>query len=133
MWISVGLCCVCPPVVCVVSTHTHQQQHTTSQQQTTQQLLLMQIVRRVNFAVLSIWAVRAFSINKSSPTFSPARFSSKMSAISDEVAAAIDAKSTDPAVNPYAPTFFDKIVSKEIPSTIIFEDDQWQVCRIEAM
>eukprot|EP00600_Ochromonadales_sp_CCMP1393_P008450 CAMPEP_0174953706 /NCGR_PEP_ID=MMETSP0004_2-20121128/6_1 /TAXON_ID=420556 /ORGANISM="Ochromonas sp., Strain CCMP1393" /LENGTH=133 /DNA_ID=CAMNT_0016201415 /DNA_START=250 /DNA_END=651 /DNA_ORIENTATION=+ len=36
----------------------------------------------------------------------------------DEVSA-----STDPAINPAAPSFFDKIVSKEIPATIIHEDD----------
>lgn len=42
---------------------------------------------------------------------------------SSEVDAAVIASSTDPAVNPNAPTFFDKIVSKEIPANIIFEDD----------
>lgn len=40
-----------------------------------------------------------------------------------EVSAAIEAKSTDPAINPFAPTFFDKIVSKEIPANVIYEDD----------
>jgi histidine triad (HIT) family protein len=40
-----------------------------------------------------------------------------------EVDAARQAASTDPAVNPNAPTFFDKIVSKQIPANIIFEDD----------
>lgn len=45
-----------------------------------------------------------------------------MSAI-DEVAAAAISASTDPAINPAAPTFFDKIVSKEIPANIIYEDD----------
>mmetsp|Transcript_108548 Transcript_108548/g.233757 ORF Transcript_108548/g.233757 Transcript_108548/m.233757 type:complete len:171 (+) Transcript_108548:37-549(+) len=42
----------------------------------------------------------------------------------DEVNAADAAASTDPAVNPSAPTFFDKLVSKDIPADIIFEDDQ---------
>eukprot|EP00601_Ochromonadales_sp_CCMP2298_P010168 CAMPEP_0173252160 /NCGR_PEP_ID=MMETSP1142-20121109/20562_1 /TAXON_ID=483371 /ORGANISM="non described non described, Strain CCMP2298" /LENGTH=115 /DNA_ID=CAMNT_0014185151 /DNA_START=135 /DNA_END=479 /DNA_ORIENTATION=+ len=42
---------------------------------------------------------------------------------SDEVSAAQIAASSDPAINPAAPTFFDKIVSKEIPATIIHEDD----------
>jgi histidine triad (HIT) family protein len=42
--------------------------------------------------------------------------------MSFEVDAAI-AASQDPAINPQAPSFFDKIVSKEIPSTIIHEDD----------
>lgn len=40
-----------------------------------------------------------------------------------EVDAAAAAASTDPAINPAAPTFFDKIVSKEIPSAIIHEDE----------
>ena len=44
-------------------------------------------------------------------------------AMSNEVDAAAAAASTDPAVNPNAPTFFDKIVSKEIPATIIHEDE----------
>ncbi len=48
-------------------------------------------------------------------------FSQKMS--NSEVEKAAIASSTDPAINPYAPTFFDKIVSKEIPAKIIFEDD----------
>ena len=42
---------------------------------------------------------------------------------SNEVDEALKASSTDPAINPNAPTFFDKIVSKVIPSTIIYEDD----------
>lgn len=46
-------------------------------------------------------------------------FRTKMS----EVDAAQAAASTDPAVNPFAPTFFDKIVSKEIPANVIYEDD----------
>ena len=56
------------------------------------------------------------------PFFRPI-FSRSMSS-SDEVSAAERAASTDPAINPAAPSFFDKIVSKEIPSTIIYEDDQ---------
>ena len=36
---------------------------------------------------------------------------------------AMAAASTDPAINPEAPTFFDKLVSKEIPADIIYEDD----------
>ncbi len=46
-----------------------------------------------------------------------------MSAI-DEVSAALSSASTDPAINPAAPTFFDKLVSKEIPANIIYEDEQ---------
>jgi len=43
--------------------------------------------------------------------------------MSSEQEAAAIAASTDPAINPAAPTFFDKLVSKEIPANIIFEDD----------
>ena len=42
---------------------------------------------------------------------------------SNEVDLSKIAASSDPAINPNAPSFFDKIVSKEIPSTIIYEDD----------
>ena len=54
----------------------------------------------------------------------PLSFTSRSMSSSDEVSAAEIAASTDPAINPNAPSFFDKIVSKEIPSTIIHEDDQ---------
>lgn len=40
-----------------------------------------------------------------------------------EIDAAAAAASTDPAINPSAPTFFDKIVNKEIPAAIIHEDE----------
>eukprot|EP00605_Chrysophyceae_sp_TOSAG23-4_P000314 GSChrysophyteH1.ASY1.ANO1.359.1 assembled CDS len=40
-----------------------------------------------------------------------------------EVTAAAQAASTDPAINPLAPTFFDKIVDKSIPADIIHEDE----------
>jgi hypothetical protein len=46
-----------------------------------------------------------------------------MSSTEEEKAAA--AASSDPAINPNAPTFFDKLVSKEIPANIIYEDDLW--------
>ena len=46
----------------------------------------------------------------------------KMSS-NNEVDAAAAAASEDPAINPNAATFFDKIVSKEIPADIIHEDD----------
>ncbi len=52
-----------------------------------------------------------------------------MSSISEE-AAAILAASTDPAINPNAPTFFDKIVSKQIPANIIYEDSEWFVFNV---
>lgn len=43
--------------------------------------------------------------------------------MSNEVNAAAAAASEDPAINPAAPTFFDKITSKEIPVDTIYEDD----------
>lgn len=46
-----------------------------------------------------------------------------MSNIVNEAEAAKVAASTDPAVNPNAPTFFDKLVNKEIPATLLHEDD----------
>jgi histidine triad (HIT) family protein len=43
--------------------------------------------------------------------------------MSTEVSAAANAASEDPAVNPTAATFFDKITSKEISVDTIYEDD----------
>eukprot|EP01038_Epipyxis_sp_PR26KG_P010131 gene10131-13629_t len=60
---------------------------------------------------------------RSIQTHSFQRMSEGLKASSAEEVAAEIAASTDPAINPYAPTFFDKIVSKQIPSTIIYEDD----------
>lgn len=47
----------------------------------------------------------------------------------DEVAAAQASASTDPAINPTAPTFFDKLISKQIPANIIYEDDECMAFR----
>lgn len=47
----------------------------------------------------------------------------------DEVDASKVAASTDPAINPAAPTFFDKLVAKQIPSNIIYEDDKCMAFR----
>jgi hypothetical protein len=44
-------------------------------------------------------------------------------ASNNEVDLSSAAASTDPAINPNAPTFFDKLVSKQIPANIIYEDD----------
>lgn len=52
----------------------------------------------------------------------PSSFSNKIRTMS-EVTAAAEAASTDPAINPNAPTFFDKIVDKSINADIIHEDD----------
>ena len=60
---------------------------------------------------------RAFGIGRSNISRSIVNMSS-------EVNDALKAASTDPAINPNAPTFFDKLISKEIPSKIIYEDDQ---------
>jgi len=48
---------------------------------------------------------------------------------SSESEKAVEAASSDPAVNPNAPTFFDKIVAKEIPSDVIYEDDMCMAFR----
>jgi diadenosine tetraphosphate (Ap4A) HIT family hydrolase len=73
--------------------------------------------------VLPFAARRHCPIVKLTPTkaFStiPSRNTSNMSEVDKSVAAA----SSDPAVNPNAPTFFDKLISKEIPADIIYEDD----------
>jgi hypothetical protein len=49
--------------------------------------------------------------------------------MSSEVDAATAASSSDPALNPALPTFFDKLVSKDIPSKIIYEDDKCMAFR----
>ena len=49
--------------------------------------------------------------------------------MSNEVDAANAAASSDPAINPAAPTFFDKLIAKEIPADIIYEDDQCMAFR----
>jgi histidine triad (HIT) family protein len=54
---------------------------------------------------------------------SPFVSTSSLRMISEVDAAAI-AASSDPAINPAAPTFFDKLVAKQIPANIIFEDDK---------
>ncbi len=75
-------------------------------------------------ALLSTPLSTSFSRCQSSSFYcNPSRF---MSASAEgEVDLAAAAASTDPAVNPFAPTFFDKIVKKEIPANIIYEDDLW--------
>jgi histidine triad (HIT) family protein len=49
--------------------------------------------------------------------------STTSSSSNDEALKADIAASSDPAVNPAAPTFFDKIVDKTIKADIIYEDD----------
>ena len=55
--------------------------------------------------------------------------SSSFLSMINEVDASAIAKSTDPAINPSAPTFFDKLVAKQIPANIIFEDDKCMAFR----
>lgn len=55
--------------------------------------------------------------------------SSSFLSMINEVDASAIAKSTDPAINPAAPTFFDKLVAKQIPANIIFEDDKCMAFR----
>lgn len=67
---------------------------------------------------------RLFTHNQKT-LISPRRFIFRsMSNIVDEAEAAKIAASTDPAINPNVPTFFDKLVNKEIPSTLLHEDDR---------
>lgn len=40
-----------------------------------------------------------------------------------ELEAAQAAASSDPALNPAVPTFFDKLINKEIPTKTLYEDD----------
>ncbi len=49
--------------------------------------------------------------------------STKKNTMSDEVTKANEASSTDPAINPNLPTFFDKIVDGSIPATVIYQDE----------
>jgi histidine triad (HIT) family protein len=70
---------------------------------------------------LRIAAVNSFYPSPTRPN--PTLFTRSMSSTISEVEAAAIAASTDPAVNPNATTFFDKLVSKQIPANIIFEDD----------
>lgn len=80
------------------------------------------------FVSLSSTACRAIFLRSAPLGLKTSSFLS-MSSSSSEVDAATAAASTDPAVNPNAPTFFDKLVSKEIPSKIIYEDDLCQAFR----
>lgn len=68
--------------------------------------------------------VRALSlVNSAFATYNERLVVQRRMSSYNEVDAASIAASTDPAINPSALTFFDKIVSKEIPSQIIHEDD----------
>jgi histidine triad (HIT) family protein len=70
----------------------------------------------------------SFILSKHSAFASRAILGTQIRKMSEVDAAAV-AASTDPAVNPYAPTFFDKIVSKEIPANVIYEDDKCMAFR----
>lgn len=51
------------------------------------------------------------------------KMSTQQTLKSSEEILATSAASSDPALNPALPTFFDKLVSKEVPCDILFEDD----------
>lgn len=57
------------------------------------------------------------------------QYSSSTLKMISEVNAAAIAASSDPAINPAAPTFFDKLVAKQIPANIIYEDDKCMAFR----
>ena len=57
------------------------------------------------------------------------QYSSSALKMISEVNAAAIAASSDPAINPAAPTFFDKLVAKQIPANIIYEDDKCMAFR----
>ena len=65
-----------------------------------------------------------FITSKAPLTFPPPIIYRRMSKIVDETEAAKIAASSDPAINPNAPTFFDKLVNKEIPANLLHEDEQ---------
>ena len=73
----------------------------------------------------SLYSRPASRVVAATHVFGPRLRVKHMSAMSNnnEVDAAAIAASTDPAINPAAPTFFDKLVKKEIPATILHEDD----------
>lgn len=61
--------------------------------------------------------------------YTTSRLFSKVMSSDDEVAKAAIAASTDPAINPNAPTFFDKLVDGSIPADIIYQDEQCMAFR----
>jgi len=61
--------------------------------------------------------------------YTTSRLFSKVMSSDDEVAKAGIAASTDPAINPNAPTFFDKLVDGSIPADIIYQDEQCMAFR----
>jgi len=85
----------------------------------------MQSIIRRSYLALAPTVIKSSScfISSSRPFHRSASVFHSTTNMSDEVLAADQAKSTDPAINPQAPTFFDKLVSKEIPADLIYEDD----------
>ena len=61
--------------------------------------------------------------------YTTSRLFSKVMSSEDEVAKAAIAASTDPAINPNAPTFFDKLIDGSIPADIIYQDEQCMAFR----
>ena len=83
-------------------------------------------MRLLRTGLLLLTSTNAFAFQRTSPTLSLTALNSRFSfsrKMSSEVDASSAAASSDPAINPKAPTFFDKLVMKEIPANIIYEDD----------
>ncbi len=87
-------------------------------------------VSKKNMILFRIWCLmhtikilRPLQILRlSKQRFNLATFSCNSTMSFEEIASSA-AASTDPAKNSALPTFFDKLVSKEIPCNIIYEDD----------
>lgn len=83
------------------------------------------------FSAIALFTRRSFAFSSFrslslSPKFvknSSISIVNRKMASNSEVDAAAIAASTDPAINPNAPTFFDKIVSGQIPAKVIYEDE----------
>ena len=91
--------------------------------------LLMRFLLKSSLFLLSS---RQITLSSAFPTNFAQRnqySSSSFLSMINEVDASAIAKSTDPAINPAAPTFFDKLVAKQIPANIIFEDDKCMAFR----
>jgi len=85
-------------------------------------------VRKVSFDQIAPKLFSGYILHTIQPSryHKPARYTTsnflqKNMSTEDEVAKAEIAASTDPAVNPNAPTFFDKLVDGSIPADIIYQ------------
>lgn len=87
---------------------------------------MLRLTKSVLFTAAAL-TLPSFRYSFRSASKLPFNFSSncRMSTGQSEVDAALINASTDPAINPKAPTFFDKLIKKEISANILFEDDLW--------